>query len=69
MVRKGKKKAIQKPVLPLAITIFTFSQLSLLFQSTPELLVLDIFSNTLPNIPHPHLLETWENALFLLFVT
>ena len=53
MVRKGKKKAIQKPTLPLAITIFTFFQPSLLFQPPLRLLVLDIFSNPLPNIPHP----------------
>ena len=34
MVRKEKKKAIQKLTLPLAIKIFTFFQPSLLFQAS-----------------------------------
>ena len=67
MVRKGKKKEIQNPFLLLAIKIFTFFQPSLLFQPS-RLLVFYIFSNPLPNIPHPYLLETWEYTLFLLFV-
>ena len=54
MVRKGKKKAISKPTLPLAITIFTLFQPSLLFEPLPPTisLVFDIFSN-IPTIPHP----------------